>query len=132
MDEKSIVKILNNHEERLKLLEGKKDISKKENNSEINYKEGGVPWLVCELKNKYGFFDNSAIKTTGQIIDMLKIKFDKKITANNAMGEFVKLVKDGILDRERIAPTQKKPKGEYIWFLPGIDKKHLENYKNDF
>jgi hypothetical protein len=95
-------------------------------NSNNRFRKNSTAWCTLELKRKYGFFDNNAIRTTSQIVRKIKHKFDKNVEPKHAVRDFLSLVLNDELDRDQIGQGKYS---EYIWYLPDISKDHLEKFK---
>jgi predicted DNA-binding transcriptional regulator len=93
--------------------------------SKIPYRKGTSQYFVYLLISMDKFFENQ-IRTTGEIVKRVKIKYDKTIDPRKAAQLFATLVKDGYLERDII---ETRGRGEYIWFLPTTPKEKIEEFK---
>lgn len=90
-----------------------------------NYKKDSTTYYLYRLVSEDKFFDSAAIRTTEEIVNRIKIRFDKKVQPKKGAQQFAHLVKDGYLERERIFS---RGKGAYIWFLPTTSKEKVESF----
>jgi len=133
----NIKKILEEHEARIKNLEGKNlgtEISKINSKKIINIKkqkENENVQLIKKLIEEDKFWENPKIRLTAEIQDRLRIKFGKSIGIKNAARDFLVIAKSGILARDWIDSCKKFPKGAFIWFVPSLDKSEIEKYKSE-
>lgn len=93
------------------------------------YRKDSSAFYLEKLIDETEFFQTNPIRTTLEIADRLKQKYNKTVIIANATRDFFPLVRAGKLDRDYISPSPKFPKGMYIWFLPKTEKSLIENFK---
>jgi hypothetical protein len=76
-----------------------------------------------------GFFKDTPVVRSSELIRALHLKCDKKIRMNHATRDLSKLVSAGILDRDELPPCKDTPNGTQLWYLPDTDKKIVVDYK---
>ncbi len=96
---------------------------------DIPYKKGTTQYYVYLLINSDKFFVNNQIRTTEEIVKKVKLRYDKKIEIKKAAQLLATLVKDGVLERDRIKTRGREG---YIWFLPQTPIEKIENFKKRF